>query len=463
MGPGKTIVRRLAWLGRPTPARFFVRTWVRAFDAAFLLLPFLVFAGRATGRLTLGDRGAVPWAVGLVVGVPVLSAFVALLFRRGDPRRAARELDAEDGADRYLAALDAVRREKSSPFLPLLLRDVWGDLESRPEAALVRGTLRPPAFLRNALCLLAALIVLFVPSFGNGVFGAEEGEGGSAERSGDGDTSVRDDLAESDAPLTGKVQLEVSTDRTLYGLGDEILLRVRLKTLEPNPEGVALALVARVDGEVMMPLPVDWVLPTAAGEELAVELPIRDRLKAIERYRRGLLAIDTFVAPRLADEVMRGAVPGNRVVIQIAENTNRVRSRTPSPADKKQKKKPQRQPKQPDEKTPQKPDEKKPDSKPRPDPRGDQPGGAPPEEIDSKPFVIEPLFSGDQTSKREVPKFDRREKDSDRPPPTTPPESRRHRGYELTEEVQIDKLVLPGREKRIVRRYLDGLRAKKKP
>lgn len=459
---GKSLVHRLAWLGRPTPGRCFVRTYVRAFDAAFILLPAAAFGLRASGRVAVGDVGVVLAALAVAAAGPLLVAVAAVILRRGDPRRAALQLDRDAGGDRYVSALDSVRRRRDSAFLPLLLRDVWRDLDRRPDAALVRGTLRPPAFMRAALAAALAVLIVLVPPLGEGAFGAAEAD----ERAAAGDVDApggadADGAASNEGAFAGRVEVTVTTDRTVYGLGEEITLRVHLRTLEPAPEGVALGMIARVDGEVMMSLPVDWTLPTEPGEELATELPIRDRLKEVGRYRRGLLAIDTFVLPREEREDMRGTAPGNRVVIQIAENTRRVRSRTPSPADRKKRKKQQRKPRKPEEKPPEKPKDDEPQRKPKPEPRGPGAGPPPPGEINADPFVIEPLFSGDQTSKREVPTFERTKKDSDRPPPTTPPESRRTRAYEHTEEVEIEKSPLPGRERRIVRRYLEGLRKKK--
>ncbi|MCB1282614.1 MAG: hypothetical protein KDB18_13915, partial [Salinibacterium sp.] len=248
----------------------------------------------------------------------------------------------------------------------------------------------------------------------------------------------------------------VKTDRDVYLIGEEIPMRVRLRTLEPLPEGVALEAIAVVDGETLLRLPLDWTLPTEAGSELSTEIPMKVGLEAAGLYRRGLLTFDVHVRPRESRPGLGGSAPANRWTIQISENAEKLKTPMPAPVNQKPKPKPkperepdpERRPNEEEKKDPEKPEI------PRP---GEQPGPPPPADISDVPFVIDPLFSGNETKEREIDVFDRDPVDAENPPP---PQSRprpKARSYEPLRLADIESLPLPARERGIVRRYLESI------
>ena len=71
--------------------------------------------------------------------------------------------------------------------------------------------------------------------------------------------------------------------------------------------------------------------------------------------------------------------------------------------------------------------------------------------------MVEPLFSGDETSRRKVDVYDRELEDAAPDLPEAPRAEPRRRRYERMAEAEMQRLQLDGRERRAVRRYLEAL------
>ncbi|MFT7619437.1 MAG: hypothetical protein ACI97A_003091 [Planctomycetota bacterium] len=461
-----SIIHGLTMLGRPRRWRRFCATFVVLFDLLVLIAPIFAFFLRV-------EQGACesPFLTGLMIvgGVLALAsllALVRLLFEPRDPMVAAREVDQlGQTQEMFLTVADYVLKEKQSLFLPSLLERAEARLPSL--ATKKRPALRIPlfAFKRDVFAVILTVLVLMVPAFPKGLLGPKDKEQEAITAGADEANSnvAGEKPAETEIlQFEGKVKVRVHSDKKLYFMGDEITLIVEVETLEPLPEGVMIGAVALVDGEANMPLPMPTgqMLPRLAGEKTVIRMKIRDRLKAIDRYRRGLLAIDPFIYAKTQEPGFDGPAPGNRIVLQIAENAEKLRAKTPTAVKKKKqekkKPKPKPQPKKKDnEKKPK--EQKKPEKKPRQAP-GKQPGAKPPEKIEAKPFVVEPLFSGNKTKKRKVRVFDREKEKGATPPKAPTATGIKTRGYDEVEEAELKKLNLGNQERRLVRKYLDGIR-----
>jgi hypothetical protein len=100
-----------------------------------------------------------------------------------------------------------------------------------------------------------------------------------------------------------------------------------------------------------------------------------------------------------------------------------------------------------------------PQPQPQPSPQaGGEDAPAPPSPTPAQPFVVEPLFAGDEESERETRVYDRDPVTTEKPAPERPKDA--ERAYERGAETDILKVRLGGREERVVRRYLEALRQK---
>ncbi len=450
---------------RPRPWRRFAVTFVYVFDGLILLAPVVAFFL----RLEIGEVRepmSVLWKFGLIfLVVALVLAGLRLLSVKTNPRDAARRMDEMGGTQElFLTSADYLLGGKSSRLLPLLLARASVEMKTLSRAARPRMPIPLPAVKRDILAIALTVLVLMVPSFAHGALGPEDSSMAS-QKAGD-DKEEESPFSGEEAGQTetlglqGKVKLRAHSDRKLYMLGDEITLILEIESLEPSPEGLEIGAVALVDGEVnmLLPLPLGTTLPQDVGGKLILRLKIKEQLKQHKRYRRGLLAIDPFVYAKNPEPGYEGPVSGGRVVIQIAENAEKLRAKTPSAAKKKQKKK--KQPKKPKKKkkqTDKKPKADKKSKKPRQAP-GKQPAPKDPGEIKSSPVVVQPLFSGDQTKKRKVRVFDRDKEKGSPPPGKNMSQEFKTRGYQRVEEAELQKLKLGTKERRLVRKYLDGIR-----
>ncbi|MEZ6197703.1 MAG: hypothetical protein R3F20_18590 [Planctomycetota bacterium] len=392
--------------------------------------------------------------------IPFLAALGPWLRRGGDALSAARAADrASGGAERILTAADAEARGERGPFLTLVARQARERLATLPPHRSA-SRFRTPSPWLALLGLGLALALLFVPAAGRGLLGEPDPSRAAKDLAAAGGIGGEEGDTEGAPKADGfgaKVRFEAETDARLYALGQEINLTLRLAPGEPMPDGVRLETVLILDGTTRLPLELDWTLPTSPGEELTATVPLRDRLKEVGKYERGILTIESYAWPREDRPDLRGKAEANRVIIQISENQETARTRTPQSA--KKEKRPDRQPK-PEKKKDERPDEAPQKKQPRPDPErpGDQRGAPPPpKDIEAKKHALEPLFSGDQTKKREKRVYDREEIPArpDDPPPTA---GARERGYRPAPEVEILKGDVPPRDRARVRRYFDRLR-----
>ncbi len=458
--------RRIVAVGRPSLARRLQPDIVRAFDLLVFLLPIVALIVRLESGPGLAAIPAFLVLVSAAVLAATAFALIRVLAGRGDPLLAARELDRMgDSAELFVTAAELEPRRPDSPLFPLLL--------ARAEAALagLRGRRPRPRFLlpalrRDLVFLLLTFLVLIAPALPSGWLGPRTRPGvekGSGERGQGAPGTTAEERARSAGEaaygLAGRLEVRAVSDRALYFLGEEIELILVFEAREPLGDR-AVEVVLLIDGEVEMalPLPDDFALPGEAGATSEARFRLRERLKLVDRYRRGLLALDARVRPE-DDEDPDAAVAANRVLVQIAENSERVQARRPTPLaedPKKQKPKKDEKPEK-DRDQDQKPNENNdPERRPKPVPsRGE--GDLPPEDLPAKDYVVEPLFSGDETSKRKVNVYDRNLEDAaperENPGRGDPPRRR----YERMVEAEMRKLGLGGRERRAVRRYLDAL------
>lgn len=317
-----------------------------------------------------------------------------------------------------------------------------------------------PHFKRIAVACLLTLLILLLPSFGFGGAGGNHASASGAIRDGgeaasEDDGSARTEDRDVKRDLDGKIEVTVTTNRSVYLLGEAIELTVQVKAREPLPGEVAVAIAVLANGEWPLRFDLPWVLPTVPDETRTATFAIEEPLRAIGQYRRGLLTLDTDVVVKDEAGPLSGAAPGNRVIVEIAENTERQRTIHPQEAAKQPKPRPQpeseKKPKD-DTENQRRESEKK---APRPAPTD---GPPPLGEIKANPFVVEPLFAGDQTSEREVLVYDRDKVDAEGERPPDPPVSETSRAYMRGQETEIIKVPLPVIERTIVRRYLDALR-----
>ncbi len=466
MNGNAAIILGLAKVGRPRAWRRFLASFVVSVDFLVLSAPFLAILVRMELGAVSDPLRVFTWLLATLLVFACTFSCARLFANRRDPLLAARSVD-EMGKTKelFLTAADYVLKGRQSLFLPALLERATAQLPALEKAQRPHLEIPLIAFKRDMVALILTALILVVPSFAHGALGPEDEDQVASE---DGEDQAllgaKGTVAGESSVLgfEGKVKIRVRSDQKLYFLGDEITLIVEVETLEPIPPDIRLGAVALVDGEANMPLPVgkDLVLPRAAGEKIELRMKIKERLKAIGRYRRGLLTIDPFLYAKTQAPGFDGPAPGNRVVLQIAENAEKLRAKTPSSVKKQQKKKPKpkNKPKKKDnEKKPQQ--KKKQQKKPRPAP-GKNPAAKPPGELKTKPFVVQPLFSNDQTKKRSVRVFDR-EKEKGTPPPSEPMRANlKTRGYEKVQETQLQKMKLGNQERRQVRTYLNGIRNK---
>ena len=467
MKSGARFIRKLERLGRPAPVWRWLAAFFRSVDVLLVLLPLAAILWRLErGR---DDIGLVTVGKLVLIGL-ALAAAVAWLrawLGRGDPVVAARRLDDDlNGAQRFLSSVDATRRSTSSTFLPLLLEDVEERLDAQSTRYRVRPNLRPPHLLRGALLLLLAWLLVVLPGLGRGVIGAPSNRPGGIEPVSGASTSEGDgergDSGRGGRTLGDVLRVGIVTDRRVYLLGEEINLGVQVDVLEPVPAGVALALDLQVNGEKFLQIPLELEMPAQPGDVATTTVPLKERLEKAELYKRGLLTFDPFVRPRDPHDSnsdlddLPGAAAGNRLTIQLSENVEKSKAARNQSADRK--KIPKRpQPKKDKSSNQSKPKGKSPKKKPRPRPG---PGPAPkrPGELDAKPYVMEPLISGDQTKERDARVYDRDIVDGERPPPEPKERRRLPRGYQKRAEVELEKINLAPRERSLVRRYLDSIR-----
>ena len=441
----------LARLGRPSRFRAGLRSYVSAYDLTFLALPFLAIARRLAES---GDPAPLRDGIvllGLGLAFPFIWAAVRIPWRRGDPFVTARTIDRVTNRDeRFVTAVDVARKVDVIAMAELVVARAARELVQvrLPHRAVV--PLGAPAWKRSLLAAILALMILFIPSFGEGLFGSrtkgkDARAGGAAPVPGDreGDATARG------GALGLKLKFAADTDRMVYVLGEDIDYRLSLTAITPLPKDVPVVIMLEVDGRSVMELPLAWKLPEAVGETISATLPLKALLERAGIYKPGLLTVEATLRPRV-QSAAEGVVSSGPTTIQISENVRKERlaapERTQEPKPSEEKRDEPRPEPKPDESS--KPEPKKPE---RPERGGEDP---PLPDAAAKPFVIEPLFAGDDTKERETRVYDRDRETADKPLPPTPEEA--SRDYEKGAEKPVGKIRLGAREERLVRRYLSA-------
>ncbi|MEE9392723.1 MAG: hypothetical protein V3W41_09480 [Planctomycetota bacterium] len=459
MQTGRHILKRLEVRSRGPALTGFLRCYLKLLGLGLFLLPLAALLYRLEfGRPQLPFTGVFLGLILLAILLLFLAAF-EFLRGHGQALTAAREADLElGGGERLLSAVETATLDRKGRLDPLLFRDAEQALNRLPTKRRPSRGFPWPPLRRIAVVVGLVLLILFVPAANSGRWGSTSNKSASVYEGPKDDVVKGDEAAAGEeasaGDFAGKVTVRAETDARLYLLGQEINLSLELKTLEPLPEGRRLKAVLVIDGSKRLELPLDWTLPTETGQRLEARWALKARLEEIERYESGLMSIEAYVFAAVQREDLKGPAAANGLLIQISENQERLRSKMPRSA--KKEKKPDTKPrrKRPKKERPNRPPQKK--KKPRAA-AAPGPGEKPPEKIESIEHVIEPLFAGDQKTKRKTRIFKRDLEDA---PPLPPEEKKkaRDRAYSKGVEAEFRRIKLGDRERGLVRRYLDGLR-----
>lgn len=399
----------------------------------------------------------------LVVGFTA-SGLLSALRWRVDPRVVARAFDDEFGTnDCVLSAVEQVGAPNPTPFHVLLMGRAQELLLNHPSDHAHPAPLRFPGLRHVLVAAFLVGLIWLAPSFGRGLLGEPEGagehdlaaSGGNPDTNSDADATTSEAIGKgnpADSSWIDHATFTARTDRGTYLLGEEIHLFVKLL---PEGEGQGdepLVIVLTADGDKTQELPVEWELPLTEGLPLVADFPLVERLREMGCYSRGLLALDVSVHTRSEDPA---GIRAERMTIQISENVEKQPTVAKSPVEpdpSQQKPQPKQQPPEKPEEPPNKPKGKSKDetaSGPEPPPLG---------EIDSKPVVVEPLFAGDERSRRRVRVYDREREESDRKKSSKTPKPTPVKNFPSLPRRLSKKSALRGAERRVVRRYFERLR-----
>lgn len=424
----------------------------------------------------IAGNGAPAALAGLLWAGTIAAAGVAAGWRMRTPsserRRVAASLDGDHAGDGLaLSAAWLVDGGAGGRLAPLVLSAA--DAASRAIAAHSRAgapatPTRPWSLALG--CVIATVLLLLAPRrTGDGDApggGSGAGRGAAttpADAAGTAGARKPGDRrkAGAAAPLDGIAQLTIATDRQLYLLGDEIKLTLRLETLAPAGEDLALeTAVAATNGLPSpdagfgigfraLPLDLGWKLAPEPGPPLEETVVLKSRLEGAGVYGRGLITLFAEAAAT-ADGADRGRLRSNQVTIQIAENIERLRVARKVP-------------------TEAVGGSKKPDPKPREreePPKGRGGGGAPEPgapadlpEFQRRAAAVKPLLSDAGMIEKEVEVFDRETGGPGAPPPAPPPaDGGPTRSFIRRAEEAMPRLRLPPRDRNLLRHYWDAVR-----
>ena len=425
------------------------------------------------GLIVLGQAGAMVLGrepAGLVgpgwaaAGLLALVAALAAAPPRGAARRRlARTWDRGVGArGALLAATHLLDEGGGSPRLAPLVLSEAGALPAGPLHAE-----RPPAVSLSTaggwLCL-SFLLLLLPPAASPRSPEEALRSAWNAVMDGLGRTSGEEERNEEEAPREGldrRIVLELRTNKTVYLMGEEILVTARVKTRALLAEAQTLKLRLGVADGLPFPdqglgegfRPVDFpgpvVLAGEAGAEARVVLPIKGFLNAADIYRPGLYTLEARAVSLGPDGADLGAVVSNRVTIQVAWNREHNRYRQPSPVKNEQKKRAPRARK-----------------KPKRDSRGQKgrktPAPGPPErepQVKLKSHAVKPLLSDGPEVLKDVNVFER-ERGGDLPPrrEKRPPAERDLPPTFIRRQVEmLRRYSFSPEERRLVRLYFGQL------
>lgn len=460
MSESAAILSFLRKYGRPPYWRTAIGRYFVLFDVAFFLMPIGALFWRIASRGTIDPSSALSRVLAGTLLSPLFLAALWAIRRSNDPIRVARALDDTYGREgRILTAADCAVRGDRSPFAQRLCEIVATELPTMRAISSSVVDLRPPALKRALLATILTILVFFVPGFGKGLFGAATSGGKSGPGGDEHESPERDALRRGeDAFGSRTLDLSASTDRAVYLLNEELNYTLRMFTHDAGEGPVDVRVILRVDGTDTVDLPLDWTIPAEAEQSIEATIPLRSILEQLKRWKPGLLTLETAVLPRERRADDERILESNRVTVELAENAKKDRAPAPQPAKKKPEPKPSPNPQANEKKSDPK---SQPDAgREKPDPK-DEPDPPPPEEIDAKPFVVEPLFSSDEKKERETRIYDRDPTDATKRNPSPPDPSRRE--YSPEAEAAIKKARLSAREEILVRRYFEALMPQAKP
>ena len=455
MGSAAALLNRLdRWAG-PGLRRSMFTAALSSFGVLLWGLPVAAFLWRAAWGRPERPFLVTASLLGLTLVLAFASGLTRAWRRRHDPYALARAADVQLGSEELiLTATDVLLTDVKSLFSGSVVRSAEKAVENLEPATRPRTSLVLPPFRRLAGAVFLAWLVLWLPSASRGLFGSERpgADPGAAAAE---DTPEDSEAAGAGASKEGRegprLSLASRTDRKLYLFGEEVQLDVTVATLRDLSRDLPVVLSIRVDDREVGSFPLDRPIGRRAGTLSRERHPLTPLLRAAGLYEPGVHKLEVRAradTPPGERPITLDAPPSS---FRIAENVEKQRRSTaarrpkPPPPDKDSKsKRAGRSPKK----------EKR---RPKPSPKAGFGRSAVPPKAKEKPYVVEPLFAGNQTKKRKVRVFDR-EKTAGEPPPSKTPEAesprRRYRKLDLQ---RWRRMPLRGRERRIVETYFRRL------
>ncbi len=455
MESAAAFLKRLGRSAGPGRRRFVFAAALSSFGLLLWAMPVAAFGWRATwGR---PDRPLLitAWLLGLTGVFALVLGLMRAWKRRPEPYALARAADVRLGSEELvLTATDVLLTDAKSLFTGSVVRLAERAMENLEPESRPRMPWVLPPLRRLGGALFLSWLVLWVPSASHGLFGPERSgvePGATAATDSPKDTEGAGS-GTSDAGGQGpRLSLTSRTDRKLYLFGEEVQLDVTVSTLQELPRDLPLVVSVHIDGREIGSFPLDRGASRHSGAQSQERHPLTPLLRAAGLYQPGIHKLEVRAladTPPGEKPITLDAPPSS---FRIAENVEKQRRPTtasrpkppPLPKDSKSKRA-GRSPKK----------EKR---RPKPSPKKGAGKSAMPPKAKEKPYVVEPLFAGNQTSKRKVRVFDRAKTEGEPPPSRTPDARSSKRNYRKLDLQRWKRMPLRGRERRIVETYFRRL------
>ncbi len=455
MGPAAAFLSRLDRWADPGRRGAILRGSAGWFGALLWGLPAIAFAWRVfAGR---PDRPLL--GTGVLLGSAVLAAltlgWVRGWRRRPDPYALARAADARLGSrELVLTATDILLTRREGLFAGSVVERAQSAVQELGNVPRPRVAWTRPPMRRLAGALFLSWLLLWLPSAAGGLFGPDRP--GVAPGAASTERALQEGGSRTDGTGVGKdgsgrLALDARTDRKLYLFGEEVQLDVTVVTQSELSGDLPLILSVRVDGRNIGAIRLDRRVSRRAGARVQERHPLTPLLRAAGLYEPGVhsLEVHAHADTPPGDPSLDVDVPpssfriGENVEKQRRQATAR-RPKPPPPAKDSKSKRAGRSP-------------KKQKRRPRPSPQKGAGRSAPAPKAKERPYVVEPLFAGNQTTKRKVRVFDRGKTEGEPPPSKTPRSQSPRRRYRKLDLERWKRMPLGGKERRIVATYFRRL------